>query len=52
MSVNYTQLSAIIQPGNNYVQLVEGGSGQAVQFLTAAGISATSQIMVSGMYPI
>jgi len=52
MSANYTQLSAIIQPGNNYVQLVEGGSGQTVQFLTAAGISSSSQIMVSGMYPI
>ena len=52
MSVNYTQLSAIIQPGNNYIQLLEGGSAQSVQFLTAAGISGSSQIMISGMYPI
>jgi len=52
MSVNYTQLSAIIQPGNSFVELMEGGSGQTVQFLTAAGISSSSQIMVSGMYPI
>lgn len=52
MSVNYTQLSAIIQPGNNYIELLESGSAQPVQFLTAAGISGSSQIIISGMYPI
>lgn len=52
MSAGYTQLSGIIQPGNNFIQLLQGGSGQPVSFLTAAGVANSTQIMVSGVYPI
>lgn len=52
LTASYTQLSGIIQPGNSFVELVQGGSGQAVMFLPAAGVTNTTQIMVSGMYPI
>jgi hypothetical protein len=52
LTASYTQVSGMISPGNNYIQLLQGGSAQAVAFLTAAGIDNTTQIMVSGMYPI
>ena len=52
MSAGCTQLTGIIRPGNNFVELAQGGSGQPATFLPAAGIANTSQIMVSGVYPI
>lgn len=52
LTAGYTQLAGIIQPGNNFVELVQGGSGQPAAFLPAAGIANTTQIMVSGVYPI
>lgn len=52
LTAGYTQLTGFIQPGNNFVELVQGGSGQPAAFLTAAGIANTTQIMVSGVYPI
>lgn len=52
LTASYTQLSAIIQQGNSFVELVQGGSNQAALFLPAAGIANTTEIMVSGVYPI
>lgn len=52
LTASYTQLAGIIQPGNSFVELVQGGSGQPAAFLPAAGIANTTQIMVSGVYPI
>ena len=52
LTAGYTQVTGMITPGNNYIQLLQGGSAQAAAFLTAGGIANTTQIMVSGMYPI
>ena len=52
LTAGYTQLAGIIQPGNNFVELVQGGSGQPAAFLPAAAIANATQIMVSGIYPI
>lgn len=52
MGAGYTQLSGIIHPGNNFVDLVQGGSGVPVFYLDASAIAGTTQIMVSGVYPI
>ena len=52
LTASYTQLSGIIQPGNSFVELVQAGSGQPAAFLPTAGIANTTQIMVSGVYPI
>lgn len=52
LSAGCTQLTGIIRPGNNFVELAQGGSGQPAAFLPATGIANTSQIMVSGVYPI
>lgn len=48
----YTQLSGYIVPGESNIRLVRSGSGVGTAFLTASGIANTSQLMVSGMYPL
>lgn len=52
LTAGYTQLAGFIQPGNSFVELVQGGSSQPAAFLTASGVSNTTEIMVSGVYPI
>lgn len=51
-SVGYTQTTACINPGENFIRLAESGSGVAASFLTAGTIVNTTAIAVSGMYPI
>lgn len=52
LDAGYTQLLSALQAGNNFLELTEAGSTQALAFLPAANIGNATRIYFSIVYPI
>lgn len=52
LSAGYTQVAARIDPGANFLYLVEMGDNVATQVLTHSALSSSSEIIIGGSYEV
>lgn len=52
LATGYTMLTAQIDSGADYIRLMQAGSGQFVNVIQAADVSATFAITISGSYEV